>query len=69
MTPAERAKKWQHDERDKGACVRCREPHGDVNPRTGRRYWRCASCRANQRADDKAIYWGGRAVGHAAWEA
>lgn len=66
MTATERTKQWQAEVRESGKCVRCREPHGDVNPRTGRLYWRCALCRANQRKDDKAIYWGGRAVGHAA---
>ena len=45
---SDQSKAWHQRMRDAGLCPRCSRPHQDVNPHTGRKFWRCAFCRAEQ---------------------
>lgn len=56
MTPSARSTQWVLNERDHGRCPRCRRDHNDVNPNTGKRFWRCNFCRKEQRAEAKRAY-------------
>lgn len=40
-----RATQWQHEQRSEGRCPSCGRPNLEVNPKTGKAFWRCASCR------------------------
>ena len=42
--------------RAEGRCPRCRREHNDVNPHTGRKFWRCAFCRAEQASAQRGGY-------------
>ena len=58
LTPAQVALAWIMARRESGKCARggCKNNAGDVNSRTGRRFWRCSSCREAQRLEAARRY-------------
>jgi len=40
-----RTMKWMQELRDAGLCPTCRNENAEINPRTGKPFWQCKSCR------------------------
>lgn len=50
------ARKKRDEARAKGLCQRCGEPVTDYNPKTGKKYSLCTTCRARSAAQHRGYY-------------
>ena len=56
MSDTATARAWQDKERAEGRCPRCRRPQTEINPKTGRPFWRCKFCRDEHMQYAKSAY-------------
>lgn len=52
----ETARTWQHAKYNSGVCPTCNAKHDDINPSTGKRYWRCRQCGVDHADESRAYY-------------